>query len=124
MPFDSAPGEQITRFLLRDQVRADSSVRHSAFQPPKTGLLSIYHTQGLDHAAIWELGDTFVAPRRGPITVRADLNSLAVYAVDLRVDIDGVPHARHGNVVGWDFSTADRLRAQKLAEAAGTARFK
>ena len=69
---------------------------------------------------IWNICNTHVVPHYGrPAKARADLNSLAVYGQNLTVNINGVPHQRHGNIEGWDFTTGTRLQCLKLAAAAG-----
>lgn len=118
--FDAVPGETLTRFLSdRSHLRADGSVKHNAFLPPKTGKLSTYWISRLPDDEIWRLGREYVAPYRGPILARADINSLACYELGLGVELDGVPHPRHANIVGWDPTTTEhRLRAVKLAAKA------
>lgn len=121
MAFDQAPGETISRYIFdKNKIRSsDNTARHTAFEPPPNGRLSIFWISNLAELEIWEICNVHVAPQFGkPAKARADLNSLAVYAQDLRVVIDGVPHERHGNIEGWDDTTKARLQALKLAEAA------
>ena len=87
--------------------------------PPKTGRLSVYWISGLQEATIWRIGDTHVAPTRGAIIARADLNSLVAYEFQLSVEVTGTPHPSHADIVGWDLSsTMRRLQAIKLASTA------
>jgi hypothetical protein len=125
MPFDQPPGELISRFIFDSgKIRpSDNTAKHTAFVPPENGRLSIFWTTGLPEAEIWEICNVHVSPHLGrPVKARADLNSLAVYAQNLTVTIDGVPHPRHGNIEGWDFTTDTRLQCLKLAAAAGNLR--
>ena len=111
----------MTRFISDPgQIRnSDNTVKHNAFMPPKTRRLSVYWISGVQDATIWSIGDAHVAPTRGPIIDRADLNSLAVYAEELSVDVTGTPHTRHADIVGWDMtSTKLRLQAVKLSSSA------
>lgn len=121
MAFDSGSGESITRYITnsRDIRRSNNTVRHTAFKPSKSGRHSVYWISGLQETTIWDIGNTHVAPSRGPILARADLNSLAVYAEGLSVEVTGIPHIHHADIVGWELnSTKPRLQAMKLAESA------
>lgn len=121
MAFDSPPGEQLSRFLTdRSQYSPTKGVvRHAAFHPPKNGQLSVYWITAILDAEIWTIGDTHVAPLRGPILGRADFNSLVAYANRLSVRVTGIPHPRHSDVVDWDADRQkNRLQAVKLAEEA------
>jgi hypothetical protein len=121
LAFDSAAGELLTRFISDSgQIRnSDNTVKHNAFMPPKTGRLSVYWISGIQDAIIWAIGDIHVAPTRGPVIARADLNSLVAYAEELSVEVTGTPHPRHADIVGWDLSsTKSRLQAVKLANSA------
>lgn len=122
MQFDSAPGEQLSRYLLERSKFAGSTgrVKHPAFMPPTNKRLSVYCTTGLPEPEIWQIGQQHVeVPIGKPVLARADLNSLEVYNNGLTVELDRVPHPRHANVVGWDgIGTEVRLIAMKLADAA------
>lgn len=122
MAFDSGAGELLTRYITDPgHIRnSDNSVRHNVFTPPKkTARLSVYWISDLQDAAIWDIGNIHVAPARGPIMARADLNSLIAYEVELSVEVTGTPHPRHADIVGWDVgSTRARLQAVKLANSA------
>lgn len=119
MVFDSPPGETLSRFLT-DRAQYSSAkgvVKHTAFHPPKDGRLSVYCVAATSDAEIWDIGDTHVAPQRGPILGRADFNSLVAYANRLSVDVTGVPHPKHADVIGWDAERQkNRLQAVKLAD--------
>lgn len=72
----------------------------------------------MDNAAVWQMCQQHVEPVIGrPAIARADFISVHVYAEGLVVDLNGVPHERHANVIGWDLadSTRTRLQAIKLA---------
>jgi hypothetical protein len=123
MSFDTAPGETLSRYIFqRNRIRSsDSTVRHTAFEPPPTGRLSVYWTTNLSNPDVWHLCQQYVEPAVGkPAIARADFNSLHVYAEELAVDLDGVPHERHANVIGWNLAepTKTRLQAIKLASVA------
>ena len=122
MAFDSGAGELLTRYITDPgHIRnSDNSVRHNVFTPSKkTGRLSVYWISDLQEAAIWDIGSIYVAPARGPIIARADLNSLIAYEVELSVEVTGTQHPRHADIVGWDMnSTRTSLQAVKLANSA------
>lgn len=123
MAFDEAPGESLSRYSFQqNRIRpSDSTVRYTAFEPPPTGRLSVYWTTGLSNPHIWQICQQHVEPAVGkPAIARADFNSLHVYAEQLTVDLNGVPHERHANVIGWNLAdpTKTRLQAIKLASVA------
>lgn len=119
MVFDSGAGELLTRYITDPgHIRnSDNSIRHNAFKPPKSARLSVYWISGLREENIWDIGDTYVAPTRGPIIARGDLNSLVVYSAALSVEVTGTPHPKHADIVGWECTKA-RLQAIKLANSA------
>lgn len=122
MAFDTTPGEQLTRFVFDSgHLRSGAPrIKFNAFMPPDSGRLSVYWISGLAEPEIWNICATHVTPVKGkPVRLRGDFNSLQVYASQLRVEVDGIPHARHANIVGWDIeSTKRRLQALKLSESA------
>lgn len=117
MAFDTPPGEILSRFLTQKDQFRNGIVRHTAFSPPRSQLLSVYWTTDFPDSEIWNIGDAYVAPARGPIFGRADLNSLVVYEGDLSVNVTGVPHPRHADIINWDTDRRKaRLQATKLAD--------
>lgn len=94
-------------------------VRFSAFMPPKSLRKSVYWTGGISEAEIWSIGDSFVAPSRGPIYGRADFNSysMSTNIRELAIELTRKPHPRHADIVGWDDDRRKRrLQAEKLAD--------
>lgn len=121
MAFDSGAGETLCRFLTDRGHYSPTKriVRHTAFFPPRDNRLSVYWTTGCSDRVVWELGDRYVAPLRGPILGQGRVNSLVAYAAGLTVDLTGVPHPRHADIVGWDVDRKKaRLQAHKLADKA------
>lgn len=113
--------KDISRFLFDEKhVRADKTIRYNAFIPPKNFRLSVYKTDSLLCAEIYEIGSVYVEPlRQKPITGVAQIHSENVDLVGLSIDNDGVPHSRHSNIIGWfEDSTKDRMLAVKLASEA------
>ncbi len=111
----------ISRFLFDGgHIRADKTIKHNAFTPPKNYRLSVYKTDTLTAAQIYQIGSQYVVPLRGkPIKGVAQVHSGHVAAIGLAIDNDGVPHSRHSNIIGWfEDSTKDRLLAMKLASEA------
>lgn len=121
MAFDSGPGETLSRFLTdRDQYSSKKAiVRHTAFFPPRDNRLSVFWITGFPDNVVWRLGDTYVARTRGPVIGQAVFNSLVVYDTGLAVDLTGVPHERHADIIGWDADRKRaRLQAHKVADKA------
>jgi hypothetical protein len=121
MHFDSPPGELLSRFIFhKSRIRySNKTVKYTAFEPPPSCRLSVYWTSGLLVSEIWKICAEYVAPIYGkPAIARADLNSLNVYTENLAIELTGIPHPRHTDIVGWDLeSTRTRLQALKLASA-------
>lgn len=120
--FDSGTGERVSRFLTdRNQYSSPKNiVRHTAFFPPKDLRLSVYWTTRISEQAIWDIGQEFIAPSRGPIHGRGDINSLGIAReAGLAIELTGIPHARHAEIFRWDADRAKvRLQAAKLADKA------
>ena len=121
--FHVAPGERVSRYLTdkEEYSRTRKIVRHSAFMPPtKIPRKSVYWTSSLPEAEIWSIGDEYVAPQRGAILARGDLNSYqALRNTNLAIELTGKPHPRHADIVGFHTDRQKaRLQAVKLAEQA------
>lgn len=121
--FDVSPGERLSPYLThRDEYNAKKNiVRFVAFMPPKSLRKSVYWTSGIGDSEIWSIGDKYVAPSRGPIHGRADFNSysMSTNIRALAIELTGVPHPRHADIVGWDGDRRKhRLQAEKLADEA------
>lgn len=116
--FSSGQGERISRFLTHRNQFNSRSVRSTAYYPPKDGRLSVYWTTELSESRVWNLGARFVAPARGVIHGRGDVNSLVVCNdAALTVERTASPHFRHVEICGWDRDTAKaRLQALKIAD--------
>ena len=122
MAFDSGPGEELCRFLTKkDHYSVEKQVvRHTAFHPPRDGRLSVYSVTNCPDAEVWAIGDAHVAPARGPILGQALVNSLIAYnEASLAVELTGIPHPRHADIIGWHAEKAQaRLQALRLADRA------
>lgn len=120
--FTSASGERVSRFLThKNQYSTQKQiVRPSAFFPPRDFRLSAYWTTSLSEARVWGLGNRFVAPHRGPIHGRGDVNSLVICNhAALTIERSINPHFRHVEICNWDVDSARaRLQAVKLANSA------
>ena len=94
--------EILARYLLdKGKVRADGTVRWNAFMP-RNGSTSVYRVSGLTEEENWDIGSHFVAEPSGkPLLGRADLTASTVFANELKVHPDGVPHPRHANIIDW-----------------------
>ena len=113
--------KDISRFLFDSgHVRADKTIKHNAFIPPKNYRLSVFKTDTLTAEQIYQIGAQYVMPLRGkPIKGVAQVNSSHVVAIGLSFDSDGVPHPRHSNIIGWsEDSSKDRVLALRLASEA------
>lgn len=115
--------ELITRFLFSSKTfRADGTLRHSEFLPPKNWRMSVYRIDNVSNEDVLEIGKIFVEPERGkPIIGRGDLKAIEIYNCDLTINPTVQPHHLHANVEGWSQDTEkDRLTALKLAAVASS----
>jgi hypothetical protein len=115
------PDDPLARFVLSSSHIAKNPprVKHSAFMPPANLKLSVFLVTGLADATVWALGEQHVAgPLGRTLHARADLPVGAVHTADLTATVDDTP-VRHANIEGWPSDkSAQKLLAQKLAEAA------
>jgi hypothetical protein len=119
-PFSSGSGETMSRYLTHRDEFPRNIIRHSAFMPPiRNPRTSVYWISGIADEEVWNIGNTHVAPKRGPILGRADFNSLTVYQTGLAIDLTRIPHPRHADIIHWDQDRKKaKLQAMKLADAA------
>lgn len=92
-----------------------------AFTPDGThNETSVFDVDGLRELEVWDLGDRYVAPTRGEVIARAQIQ----YSDPLRLSLEVVfaePPLRHRAIRGWPLPSAKEVRnslAQQLAERA------
>ena len=109
-PFGNVkPNERISRFLFKDNLRADNSIKPNAFRPPRdSSELSVYRTSKLREQTIWRIGKYFVESicRRKNYTKifgRADLTTKYIVSTFplLSVKPCRYPHPRHANIINY-----------------------
>jgi hypothetical protein len=117
-----APKERITRFILSRThfSKQNARAKVAAFLPPPNLQMSVYRTETVDEAAIWEIGGKYVAkPQDRTIRARGDLLAGVILQVGLKVVPDTKPHKLHANIVGWpNAKDEQRMIAVELANAA------
>jgi len=73
-------------------------------------------TEAQTRQEIWEIGDREVAPSRGPVLARADINQNNVISRNLQV-IPSEPPEKHADIMGWPSEKSERQSiALELAE--------
>lgn len=110
--------ESISHFLFSENhfVRSSRRVKHHAFTN-RNGEVSVFRIDGLDTAAIFEIGRRVAGSGRSEqLKGRADLTA----AIVRRASLDVVPvprtHVRHANIVGWpQEKERDRVLSMELA---------
>ena len=115
------PSHRITRYINeKGKLRREGTAAgYNAFMPPRSLRLSVYHTETLNDTQVWEIAHDFVSTAEKPVIARADLPVRSYSTVGLRFEIDGQPHPRHGNALGWsDQHALQKIVALKLAESA------
>ena len=121
LPRIEEPTHRITRYINeKGKLRREGTAAgYNAFMPPRNLRLSVYHTETLDDAQVRGIAHQFVSTPEKPVIARADLQVRNYSAVGLRIEIDGQPHPRHGNAVGWsDQHALQKIGALQLAESA------
>ena len=116
-----AEGDRITRYINeKGKLRREGAAAgYNAFMPPRNLRLSVYHTETLDEPEVEQIADDFVSTPDRPVLAKADLAVRIYSSAGLRIEIDGVPHPRHGNALGWSGQHAlQKVVALQLAEAA------
>jgi len=82
------------------------------------GNISVYCVRGLTDREVKELGEEYVQGSGGrPLKGHALVPASVFEAHKLALVLDGIPHARHANVIGWETDAKNRLAAKALAEA-------
>lgn len=121
LPTQVNADEVIARHFVHDnEMRPGKRLPdYSSFMPNRNLRTSVYRSSGLEEAAIREIGETHVAPMRGPLKGHCCKAAQDFLDEGLSFDADGHPHGRHANVVGWtDDQAANRIKAKKLADKA------
>ena len=94
--------EILSRFVLQERyIRANNTVRHSAFTPNRNGKTSVFRISDITENEIWVIGEREVASKQNkPILGRADIITSIVISKGLKV-IPGEPPERHANIIDW-----------------------
>ncbi len=100
--------EPLTKFLedKKDYEVATGAIKVSAFYPSNSyAAISVFCTSNLTDAEIWDIADSFVAPKRSPrngsYRARADMKTVEVRGAGLRVEPETSEHPRHADILGW-----------------------
>ena len=87
--------------------------------PPNSLKFSVYQTLGKGEDEIWEIGQKYVialSANKKPIVGRGDLESDNYLRKGLKINITGVPHPDHCEVVNWpQVYSEQKLIAGELA---------
>jgi hypothetical protein len=107
--------ETVCKYQLnKKDVRANGTVRHSAFMPASDGARSVFRVSGLLDQQIWSLGLEKVARVRTlPLFGRIDLNAGLVYDQELTFHADTDRQSRHADIVGWP---PEKEKQQSIAQ--------
>ena len=103
----------ISRYANKQHVRpSKGTLKHNLFTPPKNLRLSVFNISKLQSDKIWELGDLYVAPKRGPVIGRADLTRDQIREKGLQIE-EASPPPRHMDIKGWPEEKEKRLTIAK-----------
>ena len=115
------PNEKLARFIFSKKHFSveNKEVKFKAFTPPSNSEdISVYRTSGLSDSRVWEIGREHVERKDRSIRTRANLSAEDVYANNLKVIADPLPHDLHANIRPFpaDKRARDRI-AKQLALA-------
>ncbi len=110
------PSEKLARFIFSKKHFSveKREVKFKAFiPPPNSEDISVYRISGLSDRQVWEIGRKYVGRKDRAIKARANLAAEAVYANNLEVVPDPLPHELHANVRPFP---ADRRARDRIAK--------
>lgn len=113
------PSENVSRFLLKGDIRVqDNVIRPAVFLPSASKLeISVFRIYNLSEAAIWALAIEQVEPQRGQVIGRGELTVSTIIEESLRVTPDQDTASRHTNIVGWPDNRDARATIAKVLAA-------
>ena len=109
------PSETVSRYLFKDDIRSDETIRYQAFLPSSSNpKISVFRVFKLSEQEIWALAVEKVEPiRRKRVTARGDLSIAQVQDRKLVVQPDAETTSRHANIVGWPPDRDERATIAK-----------
>jgi hypothetical protein len=110
------PNEKLARFIFSKKHFSveKREVKFKAFTPPSNSDdISVYRISGLSDSGVWEIGREYVQRKDRTIKARANLSAEAVYANNLEVVPDTLPHELHANIRPFP---ADRRARDRIAK--------
>lgn len=111
-----SPSEELARFIFsRKHFSVEKGeVKFKAFiPPPNSEDISVYRISRLSDRQVWEIGRNFVQRNDRSIKARANLAAKTVYANNLKVVPDPLPHELHANIRPFP---ADRRARDRIAK--------
>jgi len=118
----------VVRFLFSSSHFGQKSVRYAAFMPRQNQdsgrwETSAFQIEGIEEAAIWQIGAEVVEPFQGkPSKARAELTVGEIRKATLDVDRTPAVHPRHVDIVRWqDAETPEERRAKQQLQATALA---
>ena len=105
IPID--PGEILSHYLFRKELRPDGSVRADAVVPFPNEALSATRHRGITEAEVWESGKTVASKMGRTLFGRADFKRS-----DLPPQLDVIPSEpprNHADIVGWPSDLSSQL---------------
>lgn len=120
MPGQSVdPSENVSRFLVKGDIRAqDNVIKPTVFLPSASNLeVSVFRTYDLSEQAIWALAVENVEPSRGRVIGRGDLTVSTIIEESLRVRPDQDSASKHADIVNWPENRDARATIAKVLAA-------
>lgn len=112
--------EKLARYIFstRHFVRQPPRVKAEAYMPTR-GEVSVFRIDGLDQAAIWEIGSDIARKRVRTLYARGDTRAKDARRGGLDI-LSDEPPPRHANLVGWPDNDKPRqkLIALQIASVA------
>lgn len=115
-----SPSEEVTRYIFDRSAYSpiNGRVKYNALLPNSKGETSVYRIINLTRNEIWDIGQRYVAERRGrTLRARGDIGASDIFSESLEIRTDMVIHPLHANVVGWPTQRSEQLLiAKKIAD--------
>jgi hypothetical protein len=115
--------ELLARYVTHaSRVRADGTVKHDAWMPPRDLELSVTRHAGLSQTDLWRLGGDVVRIAGGVLVGRADITAAAVrggqgHGLDV-VEAPLPENPQHAHVIGWPSDKPGQMEIAKRLAAA------
>jgi len=112
----------VSHFLEQDEIKRNGDFKPAALLPSRTLRTSVFRTDDVAEARIWEIADAEVVAKRTDRVIsihgRAEMRDSAISAAGLALDPRIPEREAHADIIGWPAEVDERLdRALAIREA-------